>query len=444
MIIAFALFISMMVFCLITGTSLLLGLLAGYVIFFVVALKRGNSVAILLHMTKDGAKDAMPVFSILMIIGVLTASWRASGTVVLFVYYGVQIITPKIFILMTFLFSCLLSFAIGTSFGVVGTMGVIFMALARFGGVNEVIAAGTIMSGIYFGDRCSPASSSMIFTAAMTNTNYFENMKALLKTGWMPLAVSLLLYGYLSFQNPILYIDRDLVESITDTFSISAFAAIPALLMIGLSLLGIEVKISMVISIISAGWVAIAVQKISFYEFLRCCLYGYQNTESFVGNLLKGGGAVSMLEISAILLISCAYSRILNDTGLLAGLQNKIEGLMKKTGKFPVTVLCSIIFSAIFCSQTIAIAFDASLLKGPYENSGSTRKELAVDIGNSAILISALIPWAIASSVPLKVMGVGMEALPYAFFLYLVPLINFLMPFRWQNCPPCGILDKEI
>ncbi|HOG61613.1 MAG TPA: hypothetical protein PKX76_09880, partial [Flexilinea sp.] len=45
-----------------------------------------------------------------------------------------------------------------------------------------------------------------------------------------------------------------------------------------------------------------------------------------------------------------------------------------------------------------------------------------LDIANSTTLIAVLIPWSIASSVPLTWMGVNFKALPYAFLLYLIPL----------------------
>jgi len=98
--------------------------------------------------------------AILLLIGVLTGSWRSSGTIVTFVYYGIRLIWPHLFLIVIFLLTCLMSYALGTSFGVAGTAGVIFMTLARSGNVDPTIAAGVVLSGIYFGDRTSPASST--------------------------------------------------------------------------------------------------------------------------------------------------------------------------------------------------------------------------------------------------------------------------------------------
>lgn len=52
-----------------------------------------------------GAKQALPVIYILLLISVLTAVWMAAGTVPALVYYGTQLISPRFFILWAFLLS---------------------------------------------------------------------------------------------------------------------------------------------------------------------------------------------------------------------------------------------------------------------------------------------------------------------------------------------------
>lgn len=132
-----------------------------------------------------------------------------------------------------------------------------------------------------------------------------------------------------------------------------------------------------------------------------------------------------MLEINLIVMISCTYSDIFQGTGMIRELQCKLESAMEKAGRFPVTALAGLLFCAVFCNQTIATTMSAAILNQPYKNQGGTAHELAVDIGNSTIVLSGLVPWAIASSVPLGFMGVGPEALPYAVFLYAVPISYF-------------------
>jgi len=420
--IAFIIFTAAMVVSLLAETTMIFALLAGYACFVAVALRRGNKPAVILSLTNKGIKDSLIVVLVLFLIGVLTASWRAGGTIMFFVYYGMKVITPDLFLIITFLLTCLLSYAIGTSFGVAGTLGVIFMALARSGSVNEILTAGVIMSGIYFGDRCSPASSSMILTAAVTHTDARENMYKLLKTAWIPTGICVFVYTILSLRNPINNVDAVMFERIEKDFSISLWLAVPALLMLILPLLKVDVKVAMGLSILSSGVACILLQGISIPEFLRICIMGYSATNSTFGSMLSGGGLVSMLEICGIVTISCTYSDIFEGTGMIRELQSRLEEMMLKVGRFPVTALAGLLFCAIFCNQTIATTMSASILNKPYENQGGTAQELAIDIGNSTIVLSGLVPWAIASTVPLSFMGVGPEALPYAIFLYAVPI----------------------
>ena len=84
------------------------------------------------------------------------------------VYYGVAFMSAKYFILSAFLLCCLISFLLGTSFGTVGTIGIVLIVLAKSGNVDVNMTAGAIIAGAYFGDRCSPMSSSANLIAALT------------------------------------------------------------------------------------------------------------------------------------------------------------------------------------------------------------------------------------------------------------------------------------
>ena len=186
LLIAFGIFIIFMVLSLIAGISTIPALFLGLVVFLAVGRRKGFSLKSMLDMSVGGIKNSLVVIEVMLIIGLITAVWRVSGTITVFVYYGMKIIVPPLFLLITFLLSCVLSYALGTSFGTAGTVGVIFMTLARSGGVDPVMTAGVIMSGIYFGDRCSPVSSSANLVAGVTGTKIFDNVKLMMKTAMAP------------------------------------------------------------------------------------------------------------------------------------------------------------------------------------------------------------------------------------------------------------------
>lgn len=442
--IAFIIFMASVIGALIFGYSLIFALLVGLIVFAAVGYRSGNSIKELCKMGIDGNRDSMIVIYVMLTIGFLTASWRISGTVTIFVYYGMKIITPSLFLIIAFMLSCLLSYALGTSFGVAGTVGVIFMTLARSGGVDPVLAAGTIMSGIYFGDRCSPVSSSANLVAAVTKTDIFTNVKAMMKTAVLPLVLAAGIYVVVSVMNPISHVDPELIRAFETEFNLSLWAFVPAILMLALPLIKVSVLVSMGLSIASAILVAWLIQEIPLLEVIKACIFGYEATGEGLGTLLNGGGLVSMLEIVVILLISCCYSGIFTGTGMLDKLQEKLTAACTKFGRFTIMVLISIGSAACFCNQTIATLMCNDLLKKPYldgaktdndseENDYHIKEELAIDMENSVILIACMIPWSIGCSVPLGFFDVGPKAVLFAFYMWLVPICYWFTKKRWYS-----------
>ena len=433
LLIAFILFMAVMLAALIKGFTMVIALLVGLVAFTAVGLKRGFGVKELCKMCAGGARDSLIVIEVMCVIGFLTAVWRVSGTITIFVYYGIRLITPPLFLIIAFLLSCLLSYAIGTSFGVAGTVGVIFMTLARSGGVDPVLTAGVLMSGIYFGDRCSPVSSSANMVAAVTDTKIFENVKMMMRTGLLPLLICIVVYSVVSVMNPITQVDAGLLASFRSEFNLSLWAFVPAVLMLMLPLLKVSVLVSMATSIASGILVAWLVQGVSLPEVLRICILGYECEGGGLGALLNGGGLVSMLEIVVILLISCTYSGIFNETGMLESLQARISQGCSKIGRYSMMFLLSFGSAAVFCNQTIATLMCSDLLSKPYEDAGASRQELAIDMENSVILIACFIPWSIGCSVPLSFFGMDYHALPYAVYMYALPICYWFSKKRWYG-----------
>jgi len=376
-------------------------------------------------------RDSLIVIEVMLIIGLITAAWRISGTITVFVYYGMKVIVPPLFLIIAFLLSCLLSYALGTSFGVAGTVGVIFMALARSGGVDPLITAGVLMSGIYFGDRGSPVSSSANMVAGITKTEILTNVRLMMKTGLLPFLLTLAAYCVLSFLHPISHVDSALLATFENEFSLSPWGFLPAVLMLALPLMKVGVIWSIAVSVLASGVIAFAVEKISITEICKVLIFGYHPTGEGLSAILEGGGLISMVEIVIILIISCAYSGIFNRTGMLEGLLSRISSCCAKTGRFITSLIVGFASCVLFCNQTIATLMCNDLLTKPYLETGGSRQELAMDIENSTIVIVGLVPWAIACSVPLTFFGVGYGALPWSLYLYLIPVCYVFTKRRW-------------
>ena len=188
--------------CLWQGWNLLWALSLGLLLFFALGLRRGFSSRALAAMAWRQGRESLIVVPVFLLIGMVTALWRSSGTISFFLYHGLRGIAPGSFLLMAFLIPAALSFALGTSYGVTGTAGVVLITLARSGGVDLAPAAGAILSGAYFGDRCSPMSSCATLVAACTGTRLYDNVREMLRTGLVPTVLTAAVFGAVSLRHP--------------------------------------------------------------------------------------------------------------------------------------------------------------------------------------------------------------------------------------------------
>ena len=143
-VVVFLIFFVSLIFSVYSGVSILYSLLLGLICFTLLSLRRGYKLSNLLKMMLEGARKSFIVIEIFLLIGIITAVWRACGTISFIVYYGIAFMNAEYFILCAFLLCCLVSFLLGTAFGTVGTVGVMLIVLAKSGNVDINMAAGAI------------------------------------------------------------------------------------------------------------------------------------------------------------------------------------------------------------------------------------------------------------------------------------------------------------
>ena len=419
--IAFALFLGAMLLCLIRGYALSWALAFALALFFAVGLRRGYKTGALAKMAWSKMPKTMIVLRIIFLIGILTGVWRSCGTIAFFIYYGVRAIPPSLFVLLSFLLTALLSYALGTSFGVTSTAGVVLIALARSGGVNPAVAAGAILSGVYFGDRGAPTSSCASLVAALTETELYRNVRRMHRTALLPYAICLVFFAFLSLRNPLSGADETLLTALSDSFDLTLWTVAPAIIMLILPLLRVPIWIAMTVSGAAAFAISVLSQGMSALDALRVCVLGYASG-GVLASVLSGGGLISMLTVFLMLPLASMTGGILDGTGALDGVQAKLGAVSDKLGLLPTTALLSILCSMVLCNQTIVVIMLQQLLGKVYERAGASREEFAMDIANTGVTLAGLVPWCIACAVPLTMLGVGVEALPYAALLYTIPV----------------------
>ena len=117
-----------------------------------------------------------------------------SGTLVAMVYYGLQLLSPNYFFVTACAICAVVAASIGSSWTVVGTIGVGFMGIAASMELNPAIAAGAVISGAYFGDKSSPLSDSANLAAAAAGVDLYQHIRETLLTSTMTLAIALAVF----------------------------------------------------------------------------------------------------------------------------------------------------------------------------------------------------------------------------------------------------------
>lgn len=421
-IITLALFCLALLICIILDASVLYALAAGLIIFCAYSKIKKHSFKSILKMVFDGIKTAKNILIVFLIVGLLTASWRASGTIPFIICTAVKLINPSIFVLMTFLLCCGVSFLMGTSFGSAATIGVICMTMAYSMNINPVIAGGAMLSGVLFGDRCSPVSTSALLVSELTKTDIFKNIRNMFRTAAVPFILTCVIYAVLGFSSGNGGEIPDLNSMFSKEFNLHFLSVIPAAVILILSLLKVRVKFAMLASIASALIIGITVQNLDIIEFFKIMILGFEAETQEIKHMIDGGGLVSMLNAAAIVCLSSAYSGIFAATELLDSLKEKTDALSKKITPFGATMVTSIFTSLISCNQTLAIILAHQLCEGNEKDSGKA----AINLENTAVVISPLVPWSIAGAVPLASSGAPTASLLASVFLYVLPIYSFI------------------
>ena len=426
-IIGFILSFIILIYGVLNGIYIGYGLLLSLLIFSIISYKMGNSFKKTIDTAWFGGKRAFVVLRIFLLIGLVTASWLAAGTIPAIVYYSMQIMNPKFYILFAFLSSSLVSYMLGTSFGTASTIGVVLIIMAKGGDVNLNLAAGAIISGCYFGDRTSPMSSCANLLSNQTETELYPMLKGLRRTTIIPFIIVTIIYLLLSLSNPLTIAGNDILINIQENYTINIIVLLPALIMLVLSTLQYSVRKSMVISILVGIAISVGIQGVSVVELIKALIIGYKlEPGNPLVSLLKGGGLFSMLKAGLVVFISCSMAGILEGMNLFYKASLLFKKYNNRSQLFVSTAITSFVSASFGGNQSIAVVMTSQIMKSVYNEKKIDKYNLANDISNTAVLFAPMIPWNIANLLPSTTLDVSpVGFVPYAFYLFIPFIVNY-------------------
>jgi len=416
----------------------------------------GAQYADIRQMMMAGISDALPAVFIFFLIGMVIASFMVSGTVAALMVVGLEWLSPQSFLVVALLLAALMSLATGTSWGTVGTVGVVLMGIGEAMNVPAPLVAGVVISGATFGDKLSPVSDTTNLAAMSAGTDLFSHIRSMLYTTLPTLLIVLVILVLLgSDAGAQLMPDQVSVVSsaLQDSFEINWLVGLlPIVVMLALSLRRFAPEVCMTASAMTALVLAYLYQDRSVADLISVL---WQNQPANTGvesldSLLGRGGMASMSWTLMLALLALALGGILLRgqflSVLLAGITRRIRRTSSliattiATGFFGNVALGEAYVSIILTAQSFTSAFRQQQLPSPL---------LSRSVEEGATMTTGLIPWTTAGAFYAATLGVAtLDYAPYAFLNYLNPLVSVAMAalgvgLLGANRPAAGSVKKS-
>lgn len=424
------------VICILFNIPLYLGF-AGAVVFAVISLvKKGYKIRTLNGMMLKGIKGCSRLIIIVLLTGITVSVWLSSGIVPTLIYYGLEYVKHTNYLLACFAASAVVAVVTGTSIGTISTIGIALLGIGKGFEIPVHMVLGAVVSGAYFADRTSPISGVVNLTLKILDLKYRNYMADILKTLIPSAAIAAAIYYFLSKRCMSVTNAGRIAEfqcNISSAFVVNPFILLIPLVVILLSLCGINPLINMSLGITGGSLIGIFLQKSTVPEIMQYIIYGYHPTEGIgeLNEILKGGGILSMSELLLILSGAVALSSLLEGANMISPI---IEGAVKKAKDkasliFRTAALSSLI-TIITCDQVLGVIVLGKLLQNKFESFKINKLKLARTIADSGTAIAPLIPWNVNSIMILAITGISTaQYAPYALMCYFLPVMTILFSF---------------
>ena len=173
-------------------------LIMGGIVAAVVGFFNKVSFATMVAEVWENWKSVFVPIMILFLVGALAGTWLVSGIIPAMVYYGLQVLSPEIFLPASVIIAAIISIATGSSWTTSATVGIALVGIGSALGIPTGMIAGAVISGAYFGDKMSPLSDTTNLAPAMAGTDLFTHIKYMAYTTVPTIILTLIVFAILS------------------------------------------------------------------------------------------------------------------------------------------------------------------------------------------------------------------------------------------------------
>ena len=394
--------------------------------------------------------SSMPACLILFMVGAICATWMQSGIIPTMIYYGLNVISARWFLLTACAICSLVSLCIGSSWTTIATVGVGLMGIGHTLGISDGWVAGAIISGAYFGDKISPLSETTNLASSMAGVPLFDHIRNMMKTTVPSISVTMVVFiivGLLSSPSAEATMDatQQMQSHLLDTFTISPllfivplgvfyliYKGLPAIIVLFLGALVAAVMMpfvqpQLVEAIVGAG-------KSGFTGGLECVMrvvfggVSYETGNVGLNDLVSTSGMSGMLSTIWLIICSMCFGGAMEASGMLGTITESLLKMMRGRFKTVATTCRSCLFVNVAAGdQYLAIILPAKMYGEAFGKQNLEKKLLSRTVEDSGTVTSVLIPWNSCGMTQSTVLGVStLVYAPFAIFCWLSPITTML------------------
>ncbi len=383
----------------------------------------------------ENLKSVFVPIMILFLVGALAGTWLVSGVIPAMVYYGLQVLSPEIFLPASVIICAVISIATGSSWTTSATVGIALIGIGTALGINPGMIAGAVISGAYFGDKMSPLSDTTNLAPAMAGTDLFTHIRYMTITTVPTIIITLIVFGIISAT-----IDTsgsadvsNLLGSIDKTFNITPWLFLVPVAVIALILLKTKPLVALGVGVFMAALFAFIFQpeilnSLSDSNLGAVIKSIFTDTQITTENeklndLFSAGGMKGMLWTIFLIICAMVFGGVMDAIGALARITRALLYFASSVfGLFASTVISCLGLNAIASDQYLAIVIPGKMFKKAFEDKGLAPENLSRTLEDSGTVTSVLIPWNTCGAYQSGVLGVGVgEYFVYAIFNWLSP-----------------------
>jgi len=433
-------------------------LIIGAAVAAIVGFRNKVSYQQMMEEVGHNVKSTSGAILILLMVGALSGTWLLSGVIPSMIYYGLQILTPSIFLAASLVICSIVSLATGSSWSTSATVGIALIGIGQTMGINPGMTAGAVISGAYFGDKISPLSDTTNLASAMAGAELFDHIKYMLMTTVPSILVALVVFLIIGFNisatgSPDI---SDKLNAIDAAFNISPWLFLVPAVVIFLIIKKTQPLVALLAGALLGGIVAIIAQpeivvKIAdgttldfntAYKGVMKSLTtktSIETTNPELNDLFSAKGMEGMLGTIWLILCAMVFGGVMDAIGALARISQALLNMFHTVfGLFASTVLSCLAINVTASDQYLALVIPGKMYKKAFQDKGLHPVNLSRTLEDTGTVTSVLVPWNTCGAYNAGVLGVP----TVDYFIYAI--FNWISPFMTLTVAALGIKIKQL